>query len=118
MAKQSDIQFEFLQDVVRLLNFAVSQGWKVTFGEVARPIEMQEIYVQTGRSTTMFSMHLKRLAIDLNFFMPVNGNEFKYVCTKEALQMFGDYWEKLHNKNKWGGNFNSFKDAPHFQRSM
>ena len=64
----SDVQFEFLRDVISLLRFAVAKGWKVTFGEVARPIEMQEIYVQTGRSTTMFSKHLQRLAIDLNFF--------------------------------------------------
>ena len=117
MASLSDTQFEFLQDVHKLLSYVVSQGWKITFGEVARPLEMQEIYVASGRSTTMNSKHLERLAIDLNFFEPVLEGGWRYVCTREAIKMFGEFWENLHPKNKWGGNFRNFKDAPHFQRS-
>ncbi|KKM97253.1 hypothetical protein LCGC14_1169970 [marine sediment metagenome] len=116
MASLSDTQFDFLQDVYMLLACIMSQGWKVTFGEVARPIEMQEIYVRTGRSKTMNSQHIPRLAIDLNFFKPTPGGGTEYVCTKEAIQGFGDYWEGLNPKNSWGGNWNSFKDTPHFQR--
>lgn len=112
----SDTQFEFLQDVHKLLSYCMSQGWKVTFGEAQRPIEMQEIYVQTGRSTTMDSEHIRRLAIDLNLFKPVGQSDHQYTCRKEDLQKIGDYWERLNPKNSWGGNWRSFKDTPHFQR--
>lgn len=104
-------QAEFLLDFCKLINYATSLGFTVTAGELARPVEMQKIYVQTGRSTTMNSKHLLRLAGDLNFFK--NG---KYVCSVEELQVLGDYWTSLNPKNRWGGNWNSFKDTPHFER--
>ena len=34
---------------------------------------------------------------------------------KADLQMLGDYWESLHEKNKWGGNYKAFIDCPHFE---
>ena len=40
----------------------------MTGGELARTPEQQAIYFKTGRSKTMNSIHLKRCAIDLNFF--------------------------------------------------
>jgi hypothetical protein len=43
-------------------------GFVVTAGELYRSPEQQEIYHQDRRSKTMDSLHLKRLAIDLNFF--------------------------------------------------
>lgn len=106
-------QAAFLLDVVKLIPFAVSKGFVVTGGELQRPIEMQEIYVRSKRSLTMNSRHLKKCAIDLNFFL-----DGVYVCDKEALQEIGDFWESLHYKNSWGGNWNSFKDAPHFERRV
>lgn len=103
----------FLLDFIKLIEFAISKGFSVTAGELLRPVEMQEIYVKTGRSKTMNSLHLKKLAGDLNFFL--NG---KYVCEKEALQEVGDFWESLSPKNSWGGNWSSFKDVPHFERRI
>ena len=61
-------QQAFLLDVCRLVAFATKQGFVVTGGELFRTAEQQEIYVKTGRSKTMNSYHLKRCAIDLNFF--------------------------------------------------
>lgn len=104
-------QEAFLLDIIQLIQFAYSKGFTVTSGEFQRPIEMQEIYVKTGRSKTLNSYHIKRLAADLNFFL--NG---VYSCKKELLQEIGDYWENLDSKNSWGGNWNSFKDVPHFER--
>jgi len=104
-------QAEFLLDFCALIQKAASLGFTVTPGELQRPIEMQEIYVRTGRSKTMNSKHIERMAGDLNFF--IAG---KYITEKELLQPLGDYWEELDPKNSWGGNWNSFKDTPHFER--
>ena len=104
-------QAAFLQDLARLIVYAAEQGWTVTAGELFRTPEQQAIYVKTGRSKTSNSYHLKRLAGDLNFF---KGGALVYDVT--ALRPLGAYWEGLNPKNSWGGNWNSFKDVPHFER--
>ena len=100
----------FLQDVIKLLQKAQELGFEPTFGEVYRPIEMQQIYIKTGRSQTMNSMHLKRLAIDLNLFR--DGR----LANKAEVQPLGDFWTSLNPKNVWGGNWKSLVDTPHFER--
>lgn len=115
MSKLIEEQALFLLDYCSLVRFSVSKGFIVTAGELLRTVEQQEIYVQTGRSKTMNSNHLKKLAGDLNFFSSATG---KYICNKEELQEVGDYWESLSPKNSWGGNWNSFKDVPHFERRI
>ena len=106
-------QQAFLLDVCRLVAFATKQGFVVTGGELFRTAEQQEIYVKTGRSKTMNSLHLKRCAIDLNFF-----KDGKLVYDTKVLAPVGAYWESLSKKNSWGGNWNSFKDVPHFERRV
>ena len=103
-------QHEFLKDVAKLIYFADQQGIVLTGGELYRTKEQQSIYVNTGKSNTMHSKHLERLAIDFNFFI-------KGVLTykKADIQVLGDYWEYLNPKNKWGGNWD-WVDSPHFQR--
>jgi len=111
-------QAAFLQDVAKLLTFAEAQGFVVTGGELYRTAEQQDIYVKTGRSKTMNSNHLKRCAIDLNFFVEKDG---KLSLTYEiaTIKPLGDYWESLTpGKNSWGGNWSSFKDVPHFERRV
>ena len=61
-------QAAFLLDVVKLIEYATQQGSVITGGELYRTPEQQQIHVRAGRSRTMNSMHLKRCAIDLNFF--------------------------------------------------
>jgi hypothetical protein len=112
-------QFEFLMDTMKLLAFIISQGFVVTYGEVFRTIEQQQIYFNTGRSKTMNSRHLERMAIDLNFFL--NG---KVVNNPETLAPIGRYWMSLNPKNRWGGDWNKngdvkdekWHDTPHFER--
>jgi len=106
-------QQAFLLDVCRLVAFATKQGFVVTGGELFRTAEQQAIYVKTGRSKTMNSLHLKRCAIDLNFF-----KVGKLVYDTKVLAPVGAYWESLSKKNSWGGNWNSFKDVPHFERRV
>lgn len=104
-------QNEFMGHVAQLIQHAQSLGFMVTGGELYRTPEQQKIYVKEGKSKTMNSNHLKRLAIDLNFFL--NG-ELTYDVKK--LAPIGKFWEQLHPNNSWGGNWISFKDAPHFER--
>lgn len=113
MSQLVDNQAIFLLNFCKLISFATSKGFQVTAGELLRTVDQQKIYVQTGRSKTMDSNHLKKLAGDLNFFL--NG---EYICTKEALLEVGTYWESLHPKNRWGGNFSKFKDVPHFEMNI
>ena len=103
----------FLLDVCRLIAFATKAGFAVTGGELYRTVEQQEIYMKTGKTKTMNSNHLKRCAIDLNFFM---GGKLIYDIPQ--LKPIGDYWESLNKENSWGGNWNSFKAVPHFERRV
>jgi hypothetical protein len=101
-------QEAFSRDLIKLIAKAHELGYEVRIGEVFRAPEMQAIYVRTGRSKTMNSMHLKKCAADLHF--TINGA----LVYPKAL---GEYWESLDPLNKWGGNWRSFKDLPHFQRT-
>lgn len=112
MGKLNDKQIQFTKDIALLIEFARVNEVGLTFGDAYRPQVLQEIYVKEGKSKTMNSKHLSRLAVDFNFF--VNG---KLTYEKAKLQFLGDYWESLRPTNKWGGNFQSFLDVPHFQAS-
>ena len=109
----SEEQAAFLLDACKLIQYATQFGWRVTGGELARTPEQQEIYFKTGKSKTMQSNHLRRLAIDLNFL-----KDGQPVYDKAALQTLGDYWEGLNKLNRWGGNFLNFTDTPHFERNV
>ena len=106
-------QAAFLLDVCKLIQYATEQGFVVTGGELARTVEQQQIYVKSGRSKTMNSIHLKRCAIDLNFF-----KDGKLTYDIPTLTPIGVYWEGLNPKNQWGGFWKSFKDVPHFERRV
>ena len=107
----SDEQWEFLQDVAELIRFARDRGYKMTGGELLRTPEQQELYYRQGKSKTMSSFHLKKLAIDL--FLIKDGR----LGTREEMRPLGQYWESLSpGVNRWGGNFKGFIDAPHFER--
>lgn len=108
----------FAAQVALLIQKAAALGFGVRLGEVQRPAEMQKLYVSTGRSKTMDSQHLKKLAIDLNLIK--EGR----LATREEIRELGDWWEALDPANRWGGNWRGlvdsgksrFIDAPHFER--
>lgn len=106
-------QAAFLLDTCKLVQFATEQGFTLTAGELYRTPEQQEIYVKTGRSQTMNSLHLKRLAVDFNIFV---GGKLCY--DKQALAGLGAYWETLNPLNSWGGNGKKLVDCPHFSRGV
>lgn len=106
-------QAAFLLDVCKLIQKATEMGLVVTAGELYRTPEQQQIYVKTGRSRTMNSLHLQRRAVDLNFF-----KDGKLCYEKAAIAPLGAYWESLHPLNSWGGNGVKIFDLPHFSRGV
>lgn len=110
---KTEQQALFLQDFAKLIAKAPELGVTVTAGELMRSQEQQDIYLKTKKTTKAHSIHQDRMAGDLNFF--ING-ELTY--KKEDIQPLGDYWESLSPQNKWGGNWVSFIDTPHFQRNL
>jgi len=102
-------QEAFTRDLVKLLSRAFELGYEARLGEVERTVSQQEIYMRTGRSTTMNSMHLKKCAADIHFMK--DG----ILCYPEVL---GNYWQELSPLNSWGGNWKTFKDKPHFERRV
>ena len=109
-------QDRFLGDVARLILHARERGFVVTGGELFRTPEQQAIHQRSGRSRSMDSQHLRRLAIDLNFFVQ-DGDRLSLCSDRAALRPLGEFWEALSpGANRWGGNWQSFKDTPHFER--
>jgi len=126
--KLSHHQQLFSRDIAKLILKAHSLGINLTFGEAYRTEDQQQLYYHgkticnnngiitiindRKRSKTMKSNHLRRLAVDFNFF--ING-----VLTYKhpLIDKLGKYWESLSPLNRWGGNFKNFYDAPHFERN-
>lgn len=108
----SSKQIIFSKNIASLIVYADMIGIELTFGDAFRNEFTQREYLRLGLSRTMNSLHRKRLAVDFNFFI---DGELTY--DKERLSELGEFWEGLNKKNKWGGNFKSFTDTPHFQMS-
>jgi len=116
-------QWEFVKDLNKLLNFIENYAYNlelkdnivfyITLGEVYRTEYQQKKYIKDGKSKTMNSNHLKRLAVDINFFF-----NYKLTYEYEDIKIFGDFWCSLNDKNKWGGNFKNFLDTNHFERNV
>ena len=70
----------FCKHMLLLVAKAYELGFAVRLGEVQRPVEMQEFYVKSGRSKTMNSQHIKKLAIDL--ILLIDGK----VCTRAQIK--------------------------------
>ncbi|MDB5984926.1 MAG: putative peptidoglycan binding protein [Pseudomonas sp.] len=110
-------QVKFLKDIRSLLNFAESAGFLATGGELERTPEVQALYLRGGRAKTLDSMHLRKCAMDLNFFKVLDG-DFTWVFATDELGNLGKYWEELDNRNRWGGRSVSGVDTSHFERNL
>ncbi len=103
----------FTLNISKLIQFCFENDIELTFGECLRTKEQQQIYFDNNKSKTMNSNHLRKLAVDFNFF--ING---KLTYDKYILEKVGIYWESLHENNRWGGHFKSFTDTPHFEMNI
>ena len=109
-----EAQWKFLKDVALLIAYIDREGCSASGGELQRTLEQQQMYVNTGKSQTLKSSNIQKLAIDLFIFSPSG----QWVQDKKTLQRFGDFWESLDPKYEWGGNWKSFLDTPHFGRKL
>ena len=106
-------QWAFLKDVADLIQFIETEGDMASGGELLRTTYQQLEYVRTGRSMTMNSLHLNKLAIDLAIF-----HDGIWLQDFDSLKKYGAFWEGLHPDNEWGGDWVSLRDFPHFQRRL
>lgn len=116
----------FTFNIHKLIEFAFKNGYELTFGEVFRTLEQQTIYFKTGRSKTMNSRHLDRLAVDFNIFkngaLLFQNKETRNKEIQDCLPL-GEFWISLNTDNVWGGDWNrnhntldeTFKDPYHFE---
>ncbi len=99
----------FVLKIARLIAFADSMGYALTFGEAWRPPEMVAIYAKRGTGSRK-SLHPDRLAIDLNLF---KGG--KWLTATEAHRPLGRFWESLSDDQVtcvWGGSWGD--DGNHY----
>ena len=130
----TDEQFAFLLDLARLIFWASENGYTVTGGELWRPEttawtnslppestltaktkDGKEVHYwnSVGGSGISKSLHIRRLAIDLNLI-----KDGKLAQSVDDYRELGEYWEMLSPLNRWGGRFQHPRpDAPHFERN-
>lgn len=127
--KLSTHQQIFTQNIGLLIIKANTLRVNLTFSEAYRTMEQQDLYYYgksirvedyhlelisaKKRTNTLDSYHLKRLAVDFNFF--ING---RLTYSHSLVRQLGCYWEHLHPLNRWGGHFTKFYDAPHFEMAV
>ena len=92
-------QADFTHAFARLVLYAESLGLKVKVQEWNRLESTQKEYVAAGKSKTMDSRHLDRLAVDLVLVLP----DGQVLTSGEQFKTLGLYWEGLGGR--WGGRF-------------
>lgn len=115
----SQLEPAFQEKAAQLILQGLARGLRPEIVESARSQDRQNELYEQGRSQpgqivtkTKNSMHTKRLAIDIAQ-LDENG-EITYEPDDPS------FWEKMGQIGRslglrWGGDFKSFKDLPHFQ---
>ena len=108
----SELQQEFAQAAAKLIQQAIILGYDgVTLGEAFRTPQQAALNAQAGSGISN-SLHIQRLAIDLNFF---KGGV--WVTDGSQLADIGAWWESLGPMYYWGGAFKPKSDGNHFSLS-
>jgi hypothetical protein len=102
------LQEEFCQAAANLIQKAHQMGYTVTFGEAWRTPQQAALNAAAGTGIT-HSLHIERLAIDLNFF-----KDGQYIQDGSQLKDLGAWWKALGPKYRWGGDFQHLPDGNHF----
>lgn len=108
----SALQEEFAQSAAKLIQKAVELGFDVTLGEAWRTPQQAEWDAQHGTGIA-HSLHIERLAIDLNCF-----RAGIYITDGTQLAPLGKWWKSLGPNYRWGGDFTHVPaDGNHFSLS-
>lgn len=97
----------FMRLLPRLIDKAYELGYQLRGGELLRPQLVAETYAAEGKGISN-SLHLKKLAIDLNLF-----KDGVWLKDSRDHKPLGEYWKSLHPLCRWGGDF-SKPDGNHY----
>ena len=111
MGKLNTAQFEFMEDLGKLLCYIYQQGYTCTGAELYRTPEQAQLNAKKGIGARK-SAHTNRLAIDLNLF-----KDGVYLQDTESHKPFGEFWKLLRIDNRWGGDFTR-KDGNHYSKEF
>jgi peptidoglycan L-alanyl-D-glutamate endopeptidase CwlK len=101
-------------DLVRVVRAAYDLGRLFVVTEGLRTTERQRQLVAAGASTTMKSRHLTGHAVDLAAI--VNGAiRWDWPLYYRLASVMKAAAKDLQVPIEWGGDWESFKDGPHFQ---
>ena len=105
-------QSRFAHACALLILFAEAKGFAVTFGETYRPEREAAANAAAGTGIKA-SLHVRRLAVDLNAF----NTDGKYLEDTVDYLPLGEFWESLGTDYYWGGRFTKKPDGNHFSLS-
>lgn len=108
MSELSIKQRAFPPMVAKLVGWAYTHGYELSYGEVLRRDSTATANALAGIGI-QHSLHLLSLAVDFNLFK--NGI---YLTDTESYRPLGEFWESLGGS--WGGRF-SKPDGNHFSLS-
>jgi hypothetical protein len=105
-------QHLFVYDIHILLTWLFTNGYEVTFGEAERTKEQQQIHFNNGLTKTLNSLHLKKLALDINIF-----KDGILLSKKEDFRDIAHFWCSLSPFNDcgywWDWDFRHFERREH-----
>ncbi len=104
----SKTQREFTECIGKLIEFAYTNGYELTFGDAYRDPRVHGEFKEKKSYAAAASVHKIRLAVDFNLF--IDGD---YIMGSCAYKPLGEYWKTLHPLARWGGDFHS-PDGNHF----
>lgn len=107
----SALQQEFAQAAATLIQQAATLGYTVTMGEAWRTPQQAQWNADHGTGIA-HSLHIERLAIDLNFF-----KDGALITDGSKLADVGAWWKALGPNYRWGGDFSHLPDGNHFSIS-
>jgi hypothetical protein len=103
----SALQEEFAQSAAKLIAKAAELGYGVTLGEAWRTPEQAQ-WDADHHIGVAHSLHMDRLAIDLNLF-----KDGVFLITPDAYVQLGEWWKTLGPAYKFGGDF-TIRDYDHY----
>jgi len=96
----------FSRQVPRLIDEAHRLGFEIRLGDTYRDPRAHGGFGDKKSYSSAKSCHKLKLAIDLLLF-----SEGEYLTDTEDYRELGEWWEKQHEDNRWGGRF---QDGNHF----
>lgn len=99
-------QREFTRCIGKLIEYAYSKGYELTFGDAYRDPRVHGNVGEKKSYSSANSVHKERLAVDFNLF-----KDGKYLSASEDHRELGEYWETLHPLARSGIHFN---DGNHY----